>query len=176
MAAEERELEKSGGKSAFENELLPMLKKGETVVEALQRLGNQAKKHRKPVKSQVSGHDIAGDQAAKLPTDIEKITDLASNIMSLGEADIYSKTYEELVRSVRSSGRVDPSWEPPSADIRYEYKWDVHNTGQVGHTFGPFSEEDMKAWMKASYFGVAGEKVKIRRLGGEWGDWDDVIE
>jgi len=47
MAAEERELQESGGKGALEKELLPMLKKGETVLEALQRLGVQAKKMRK---------------------------------------------------------------------------------------------------------------------------------
>ena len=95
--------------------------------------------------------------------------------MSLGETDIYSKTFEELVRNVRSSGIVQVSWEPPSADIRYEYKWDVPNTAQSGDAFGPFSEEEMKGWMRASYFGPSGEKVKVRQIGGEWGDWDDVI-
>ena len=95
--------------------------------------------------------------------------------MSLGDTDIYSKTFEELVRSVRSSGIVQVSWEPPSADILYEYKWDVPNTGQTGDAFGPFSEEEMTGWMRASYFGPSGEKVKVRRTGGEWGDWDDVI-
>lgn len=41
---EERELRESGGKEAMEKQLLPYLKKGETVLEALQRLGAQAKK------------------------------------------------------------------------------------------------------------------------------------
>lgn len=44
MKAEEKELEESGGKAALELELVGMLKKGETVLEALQRLGAQAKK------------------------------------------------------------------------------------------------------------------------------------
>jgi CD2 antigen cytoplasmic tail-binding protein 2 len=44
IMAEERELEESGGKGALEKELLGMLKKGETVLEALQRLGARAKK------------------------------------------------------------------------------------------------------------------------------------
>lgn len=115
------------------------------------------------------------ETATKSASDIEKITHLASNIMSLGESDIYSKTYEELVRVVRSSGLVDESWEPPSADVRYEYKWSIPNAGLSGDTFGPFSEEEMKAWMQASYFGPSGEKVKVRRLGGVWGDWNDII-
>jgi CD2 antigen cytoplasmic tail-binding protein 2 len=47
IAAEERELEESGGKGALEKQLLPLLKKGETILEALQRLGVKAKKNRK---------------------------------------------------------------------------------------------------------------------------------
>lgn len=45
MLAEEKEIEESGGKSAMEQQLLPLLKKGETVLEALQRLGARSKKH-----------------------------------------------------------------------------------------------------------------------------------
>ena len=53
IQAEERELEESGGKGAIEKELLELLKKGETVLEALQRLGTQAKKTRPGSKAQV---------------------------------------------------------------------------------------------------------------------------
>ena len=42
--AEEREIEQSGGKPALELQLVPFLKKGESVLEALQRLGAVAKK------------------------------------------------------------------------------------------------------------------------------------
>ena len=44
MEAEERELKESGGKASLEKQLLAMLKKGETVLEALQRLGAQARR------------------------------------------------------------------------------------------------------------------------------------
>jgi CD2 antigen cytoplasmic tail-binding protein 2 len=44
IKAEEKELAESGGKGALEIELVEMMKKGETVLEALQRLGAQAKK------------------------------------------------------------------------------------------------------------------------------------
>ena len=43
MRAEEEELEMLGGKEAVEREVLAMLKKGETVLEALQRLGTRNK-------------------------------------------------------------------------------------------------------------------------------------
>lgn len=110
------------------------------------------------------------------PTDIEVITHLASNLMSLGDADIYSKTYEEIVRSVRSSGTVDSSWVPPSADIKYEYKWSSPEAGQTEAVFGPFGEEEIKSWFNASYFGPAGEKIRVRRVGGDWGDWEDTVQ
>jgi len=115
-------------------------------------------------------------QLSKAPSDIDRITHLASNIMSLGDTDVYSKTYEELVRVVRSAGSVDTSWVPPSADVKYEYKWDILGaSGLDGQTFGPFSEDEMKTWYKAAYFGTAGEKVKLRVVGGEWRDWDDLV-
>lgn len=44
IKAEEKELQESGGKSAMELKVLTMLKKGESVLEALQRLGAKAKK------------------------------------------------------------------------------------------------------------------------------------
>ena len=118
--------------------------------------------------------DQPSQKMPAVPSEIDQITHLASTLMSLGETDIYSKTYEELVRTVRRSGKVDDSWQPPSADITYEYKWDVPEVDGE-QAFGPFSEEEMHTWFKASYFGIAGEKVKVRRVGGEWGHWDDVV-
>lgn len=110
------------------------------------------------------------------PTDIEKITHLASTLMSMGDTDIYGRTYEELVRNIRKSGTVDESWVPPSSDIKYEYKWSSLEVGQSEETFGPFGEEEIKAWFNASYFGASGEKVRVRPVGGEWGSWDDVVQ
>ena len=109
------------------------------------------------------------------PSEIDHITHLASTLMSLGDTDIYSKTYEELVRSVRASGKVDKDWMSPSADVKYEYKWDVPEAGDPGQVFGPFSEEEMKAWHSAAYFGVSGENVKVRKVGDEWGSWSECV-
>ena len=120
---------------------------------------------------------VKGKAAEKTPAnpasdEINSVTHLASVLLSLGDAEIYSKTYEQVVRSVRSSGDVEPDWEPPSADVRYEYKWIGATDDQ---TFGPFSDVELNAWFKAAYFGSTGEKVKIRKVGGEWGDWDKVV-
>jgi CD2 antigen cytoplasmic tail-binding protein 2 len=108
---------------------------------------------------------------------IERLTALASGLLSLGDGDIYNKTYEHVLRSVRSSGDVEPDWVPLTTT--YEYKWDVPETttnASDPQVFGPFKEAEMKAWYDANYFGVSGEKVKVRVVGGEWGDWDDVVD
>ncbi|OCH92218.1 hypothetical protein OBBRIDRAFT_791454, partial [Obba rivulosa] len=185
IKAEEQELKQSGGKGDLEKELVGMLKKGETVLEALQRLGAQAKKNKskhkilKPnnkTKKDLDNNAMDVDSAPKAPSEIDHVTHLASMLMGLGDTDIYSKTYEELVRSVRRSGKVDENWLPPSADVQYEYKWDVpDSTSADGQVFGPFGEEDMKAWYQAAYFGTTGEKVQVRKVGGEWGNWQDVV-
>lgn len=178
MEKEERELAESGGPVAIERKLLPLLKKGESVLEALQRLGAAAKRKpaapKKAAKRKAGEEPMAVDKEAAPPTDIEIITDLASQLMSLGDADAYSKTYEEIVRHVRSSGDVEANWEPPSADVKYEYKWDKPGNTEV---FGPFSEDDMKTWYKAAYFGQYGELVNVRPVGSsEWGDWSDIVQ
>jgi CD2 antigen cytoplasmic tail-binding protein 2 len=179
IEAEEKELQDFGGQDAMERELLPLLKKGETVLEALQRLGSRTKKPQKNEGCQ--SHSLLNrhmdiDKSHNGPTDIEQITHLASSLMSLGDTDIYSKTYEEIVRSVRSSGKVEPSWEPPSADIKYEYKWSSPAAGQTTETFGPFAEEELKSWFNALYFGPAGEKVHVRSVDGEWGSWQEIVQ
>ncbi|KAI6045739.1 hypothetical protein EDC04DRAFT_2559246 [Pisolithus marmoratus] len=180
MKAEERELEQSGGKGALEIQLLGLLRRGETVLEALSRLGNRLRKDPQNNKKLFNGKakndavPVSEKQPSKTQSDIDVITHLASKAMSLGDVDIYSKPYEELVRSLRASGQVAQDWMPPSADIKYEYRWNVSGT-DTGDIFGPFTEDEMKRWHGAAYFGQFGEKVKVRSVGGEWGDWDDVV-
>lgn len=121
----------------------------------------------------------ASNKTIQQTSKIERLTDLASKLMSLGDVDIYNKTYEHILRSVRSAGNVEPDWIPPK--VQYEYKWDVpeaptQGDGREPQVFGPFSEEEMNAWREANYFGPSGEKVKVRVVGGDWGGWDDIVE
>ena len=62
MRAEEEELELLGGKDAVEREVLAMLKKGETVLEALQRLGTTRNKQQSKEK-----HSRCATAAAPFP-------------------------------------------------------------------------------------------------------------
>lgn len=105
---------------------------------------------------------------------IARITDLASVLMSHGNTDIYTFTYEQLLRSVRSRGDVDPTWVPASQQAQYEYRWAVE--GGSEDIYGPYSREEVLAWYGAHYFGEEGEKIRIRKVGdNNWHEWDEVI-
>jgi CD2 antigen cytoplasmic tail-binding protein 2 len=68
MRAEEEELEQLGGKDAVEREVLAMLKKGETVLEALQRLGTRNKQSTKAKQSRCAALSIYTLSAALVPS------------------------------------------------------------------------------------------------------------
>lgn len=116
---------------------------------------------------------------------ISRITSLASILMSHGNIDIYSWTYEQLLRSVRGAGKVQPDWVPPSHSAIYEYKWAaIDDSGGGGgdgnqlnpQIYGPYREEELLSWYSASYFGDAGEKIQLRRIGENgWSSWDEVM-
>jgi len=91
--------------------------------------------------------------------------------------DIYSATYESLLRSIRSNGNVAPDWAPPKRDIKYEYRWLIEDdtADENREVFGPFAEDEMRAWFGAAYFGTSGEKIEVRSVGKAWGDWEEVL-
>ncbi|KDQ07044.1 hypothetical protein BOTBODRAFT_39096 [Botryobasidium botryosum FD-172 SS1] len=153
------------------HELLGLLQKGETVLEALRRFGKE--------KNQGGA--------------VERLTDLASSLMSLGNLDIYEEPYESLVRTVHRAGLTPP---PPSSSTsnqpsdtkpasapsaQYEYRWSPSYLSAVGHNdsgeiFGPYERDAMMAWRSASYFGEGGERVQVRKVGDTaWGGWETVV-
>ncbi|KZT51243.1 hypothetical protein CALCODRAFT_503770 [Calocera cornea HHB12733] len=166
---EEREREekeqgeqRSKPKEEYELELVQLMKKGESVMETLQRLGAEAKrsgaqKHkakRKPAGPAAAAMDVDAPPPANgnghtnghaEPTAIEQVTALASALMGLGDMDIYEETYEQLLRSVRRSGIVSPEWVPPSQTpprapspppdtVQYEYRWAPEYVASAGGT------------------------------------------
>lgn len=171
----EEEAQKSGAsgetkKSEMEKELLSLIKPGESVLEALARLGKEKKKSAKG--KAASKSDTKDAVVNQKVSDIDRITALASSLM-VSDIDIYSTTYEALLRSVRRSGIVPQDWTPPIT--KYEYRWAIpESTGDS--VYGPFTAEEMKGWYDASFFGLAGEKVVVRDVGGsEWAQWNDVF-
>ncbi|CAG8702196.1 7810_t:CDS:1, partial [Acaulospora colombiana] len=155
-------------KIAMEMQLVAFLRPGESVLEALARLGREKKKKDKKSKQK---EDTTNDSKPVHKTaDIDKLTALASALM-VNDPDVYSTTYEALLRSVRRSGTVPEAWAPPVP--KYEYKW---ATGGGEGVFGPFTALEMQGWYDASFFGLGGEKIHVRKVGeDEWGEWDEVF-
>ncbi|KAF9520472.1 hypothetical protein BS47DRAFT_1335636 [Hydnum rufescens UP504] len=137
-------------------DLVCLLDKGETVLEALQRLGKGARSKfpdvsrppRKARRTRAHDHpnstsvdsDEPRDSISSSPSPIERITALSSTLMSLGNMDVYEETYESLLRFVRRSG-ID----------------------------------QLIAWKTGKYFGEKGEHVQLREHGQEnWGGWELV--
>lgn len=171
-----REEEKSGittasgeGKTRMEMELVGHLQPGETVLEALARLGREKKKKAKKEKT---------DEKKAKVSEIDRVTALASALM-VNDTEVYSTTFEALVRSVRRSGTVAADWNPPVA--AYEYKWG-ENYGAPetkDAVYGPFSALEMQTWYDSSFFGLVGEKILVRKVfdgkGEDWAQWDEVF-
>ena len=181
-----REEERQGGtaeqqQTSMEMELVTIMLPGETVLETLARLGKDKKKKEAgagAMKKKRRSHEPvqAGPNfvpAKTLPlSDIDKVTTISSKLLpSLPE--IYSTTYEAILRSVRRSQAVPGDWVPPKP--KFEYKWTVEAATTHGVN-GPFTEEEIRTWFSAGYFGDSGERIALRVVGTEeWKGWDEVF-
>lgn len=169
--------------------LIPYLEKGESILEALARLG-RGKEKRKPKwqnknKNKSNSEDAMEIDAEKLPEDsaetlrkkaVEAITDAADRMLTRGQAEVYDTEREMLIRQYsRDTGEewVDPpreKYQPDRAEAsgetkQWEFRWiDGRDGGQIN---GPYDAAMMTSWNHAGYFG---EGVEFRRadMGGEW--------
>lgn len=175
-----REEEQSGittasgeGKTKMEMELLRYLQPGESVLEALARLGREKKK-----KEKNAARAKSKDEEKAKVSEIDRVTALASALM-VNDTEVYSSTFEGFVRSVRRSGTVAADWNPPTA--AYEYRWaEGYGAPDTKDTvYGPFSGLEMQTWYDASFFGTLGEKILVRKVidghSDEWAEWDQVF-
>ncbi|KAL8636588.1 MAG: hypothetical protein Q9228_006031 [Teloschistes exilis] len=173
--------------------LIPQLEKGETVLEALARLG-RGKEKKKPKwqtkhKDKRNGEDAMDVDVEKAPEDpaetrrknaVEAITDAADRLLTRGQVEVYDTEREMLVRQYsRDTGEawVDSPSEESEVDgvhdvqekRQWEYRWmDGRDGGQVN---GPYDGPMMVAWNDAGYFG---EGVEFRRADG--GDWSRSVD
>ncbi|KAF1983413.1 hypothetical protein K402DRAFT_166184 [Aulographum hederae CBS 113979] len=162
--------------------LIPRLNRGETVLEALQRLGKGQQKKPKwqqKNKNKKNGDamDVDTEDGADLAETrrkeaVEVITDAADRLMTRGEDEIYDMEREILTRRYKAeTGEdwVDPprtgdDQETDSENKQWEYRWSDSRDG--GELHGPYDGPTMKAWNDAGYFG---EGVEFRRMGeSEW--------
>jgi CD2 antigen cytoplasmic tail-binding protein 2 len=169
-------------------QLIPMLERGETVLDALARFGkgkdrkpkwqnkNKNKnKNRKKHESSVGDVDMGQDDPAEFRRKeaVEAITAAADLLLTRGQPEIYDAERELLVRQYRKE--TGEEWtEPDSSQTGasdgtetnfWEYRWSDARDGAEVH--GPYEESMMRQWNEAGYFG---EGVEFRRTldGAEW--------
>lgn len=168
--------------------LISHLHRGETIFEALARLGKsqkqrpkwQNKNKNKRKKGNVASEDI--DMKEEDPAEVarkkavEEITGAADALLSRGQTEIYEAERELLTRQYKRETGED--WiDPPETDITeesrttdsaaplWEFRWSDSRDG--GETHGPYDSTTMESWNAAGYFG---EGVEFRRADkdGEW--------
>ncbi|MBE7180434.1 MAG: GYF domain-containing protein [Terriglobus roseus] len=177
--------------------LISRLERGETVLEALQRLGKAKSKSKskprwqKNKRKHVDGDADAMDvDAQREPADddpvesrrrqeVEILTEAADQLLTRGEAEVYDTEREMLMRQYRNETGEDwkEATRPPggddsdarTGDRQWEYRWSDARDG--GERHGPYDAATMRAWNDAGYFG---EGVEFRRLGD--GDWSRSVD
>ncbi|KAI5249254.1 hypothetical protein E4T47_00336 [Aureobasidium subglaciale] len=160
--------------------LITHLHKGESILEALQRLNAAAPKQKKLPKwkqkklaAKADAMDVDADGSAQEdPAEkrrvaaVEAITAAADSIFSRNNPDIYDHERELLQRLYkRETGEdwVDPVGDAPADEnAMFEFRWvDARDGGQ---THGPYDKNTMRAWREAGYFGQEAE-VEFRQVG-----------
>lgn len=170
--------------------LIPYLDRGETVLEALARLG-RGKEKKKPKwqiknkrkRAAEEGMDLDADKPEENPTEtrrreaVEGITGAADQLLGRGQTEIYEAQKEALIRQYgRETGE---QWvDPPIAEtenekgqpMQWEYRWSDARDGGEAH--GPYDGSMMISWNEAGYFG---DGVEFRRVG-QGGDWSQSVD
>jgi len=167
--------------------LILHLERGETVLEALARLGKGQTKTKKIPKWKLKkkGQDAMDVDAKKEDEDpeqvrireaVNKITGAADQLLTRGQTEIYEQEREMLIRQYRRESGED--WvEPPKEEVAedlpvkmWEYRWIDGRDGAAKQ--GPYDGATMVAWQDAGYFG---EGVEFRRQGDD-GPWDRFVD
>ncbi|KAI5838115.1 hypothetical protein DFP73DRAFT_486330 [Morchella snyderi] len=176
-------------------ELIGYLEKGETVLEALARLGNAGKKRkaankiswRERRKKAAGGGDEMEVDKGKEPEDpaearrkeaVERITGAADRLLTRGQNEIYDETRESLIRQYRRESGED--WVEPKisgaqdngapVSKTWEFRWtDGRDDGGV---HGPYGTAEMASWNQHGFFD---EGAEFRWVDGTEG-WTGVTD
>ncbi len=143
-------------KEELYSKVLPLLNERETVSQALIRYGRLLK----PVRSSAKGAPVS-TAAPSTPKSLAKaylneLTGAANALLLQGEVEIYQSTKQDIERHLPLSNvKRSIEKEPPA---QWEYKGN-----QDGALHGPYTTEQMLAWVKTGYF-VGTQRVKIRTI------------
>jgi CD2 antigen cytoplasmic tail-binding protein 2 len=174
--------------------LILRLEKGETVLEALARLGKGQTKTKKVPKWKLkkqrknsndmdidTSKPVEDPEQVKIREAVDAITGAADQLLTRGQTEIYEQEREMLIRQYRRESGED--WvEPPTPETEtgpdgsrpvkmWEYKWIDGRDGDTKQ--GPFDGATMVAWQDAGYFG---EGVEFRKAGDDDGPWSRIVD
>ncbi|KAJ5357722.1 hypothetical protein N7541_004880 [Penicillium brevicompactum] len=163
--------------------LITNLERGETILEALARLGKglrrkpkwQNKKNKKSVSEDTEMAEEDPNEVARKKA-IDAVTGAADILMGRGQEQIYDTEREVLTRQYRTE--TGETWvDPPSeheqteqGPAMWEYRWSDARDGGIIN--GPYDGAMMDSWKNAGYFG---EGVEFRRAG-DHGPWSSAVE
>jgi len=166
-------------------DLIPCLEKGETVLEALARLGtthkrrkNQIDKNSRRQQKKAAANSVEMDvDKGKDPIDpieacrkesVERITGAADRLLTRGQPEIYDESRESLIRQYRRETGEDwvESRAPVTEDTtekQWEFRWTDGRDG--GDTHGPYDRSAMASWNEHGFFDQGAE---FREVGENW--------
>ncbi|KAG0639308.1 hypothetical protein HOY80DRAFT_1001095 [Tuber brumale] len=166
-------------------DLIPCLEKGETILEALARLGtthkrkkNQTNKNswRQKKRAAANSEEMEVDKGkdpidpieARRKESVERITGAADRLLTRGQPEIYDESRESLIRQYRHETGED--WAEPRAPViegtaekRWEFRWTDGRDG--GDTHGPYDKSAMASWNQHGFFDQGAE---FREVGESW--------
>ncbi|EGF78256.1 hypothetical protein BATDEDRAFT_35734 [Batrachochytrium dendrobatidis JAM81] len=149
-------------------EVLGYMQPRETLIKTIQRIGFLSKKKKaKDVKK--SDADIESrltpDMIKQRKVALERITALGSHLFD-SDQSAYEKSYEQIVRLLRSKDLIDDDWVhgtplPPLSEKAqseaFEYKW-----GETGtDLYGPFTHNQMNVWAQCGLLAQGDAQVRI---------------
>lgn len=175
--------------------LITHLERGETILEALARLGKGLQRKPKWQNKKKNKKRNGTEDVEMTPEDVEMtyenpdetnrrkaidaITGAADILMGRGQPEIYDTERELLTRQYRSE--TGEAWaDPPTISgerelkgdqpVMWEYRWSDARDGGEAH--GPYDSTMMDSWKSAGYFG---EGVEFRRVG-DIGPWRSTVQ
>ncbi|ADV23917.1 CD2 antigen cytoplasmic tail-binding protein 2 [Cryptococcus gattii E566] len=196
---EEREAKEAGGgeeKEKKEQELLQaalgLMERGETVLEALQRLGKQVEDERKKREAGSKKKSWAERQkerkvlmaAQEEQTDsihtsnpFTNLSNIVSGLTTIGHLDVYSLSRESIQRMLpvpadgaHNPPRAAPPPQPAADNRQFQYRFSMAYVRNLPEgqrpvereVFGPFSLLQLRGWRSTGFFGPSCENVELR--------------
>ena len=163
--------------------LIPNMGRGETILEALARLGRgkETKRPKWQNKSKVKRNqemdidrqtEVEDSAETKRRKTVEVITGAADLLMSRGNAEIYETDRELLTRMYKRETEEEWVDEPEDASPHVSKKW-LYRWSNGTEIHGPYESDTMLAWNSAGYFG---EGVEFKRAEDELGECESSAD